>query len=408
MSKVTRQADRHNEDMRDICHEYSYRFSNFLEQSGGNILINGGTKAKRRLCLLEYIDYIRRSTQSTRPVVIFSDDDMLEEELIVMAESGRIGMLKVCSEKYAKYDFFCGMQNRFISECLTRIALARGCHDTTEAQNYINAVLSVMREFLEKQKSTKGPDLNSMLAFASNSDKTISGSTDNKLNAEVITSSTKGGVIFRSLLQVLAEETESIRNTDGDSYLYDSDGATVKNGVERGAVILVKAPALNSEIFSVYFAAELRSLIDKDFVCIFDDSLMLDTDAMQTVVSMLKKRSLIDVVISCDNIVAFDEVRENSLLVNFNCNLIFLNGYAPQQDLQKVLSGFGQYTHMQAMKNKITPPRMLVTLEHGEGESAQAYTRDRILLQEVSGMEAVITYGSDSHIIVAEKLLFNK
>ncbi len=403
MSKVTRQAAKHNNNMRDVCYEYSYRFSEFLANASGNILINGGTKTKRRQCLLEYIAYMSQTTK--RPIVIFSDDDQFENELILLAESGIIGGIEVCSESRNKYDFFSGMQNRFISESLTRIASARGCRDTVEAQNYINAFLSVMREFLAKKGSKRGPDLNSMLAFAKNDDKKISETTNNPLNSEVITSSTKGGVLLRSMLQVFAEETENIRNQECSESDYDSEALTLKNCVEKGLILLVKAPAVNCEIFSVYFAAELRSLVDKDFVCIFDDSFMLDTEAMQTVVNMLKKRPLIDVIVSCDNIVAFDEICDRSITVNFNCNLILLNGNTPQQDLQKILSSFGQYTHMDTVTGKTTPPRLLMTLQRGESESAQSYTRDRILLQEECDKEAVITFGSNANIVIVEKLL---
>lgn len=404
MSKTTRQVARHNVGMRNVCYEYSYKFKEFLEKSGGNILINGGLKSKRRACLLEYITYVSQTT--TRPIVVFSDDDILEDSLISFAQGGRIGSLKVCSENYSKYDFFCGMQNRFISECLTRIASVRGCRDTMEAQNYINAFLSIMREKLSGSGSSrKGPDLNSMLEGASYSDTKIAESSSDFLNSSVIESSPKGGVLFRSMLQVFAEETEEIRNKNSGDFKSDADGVTVKNCVESGSIILVKAPAVNCEIFSVYFAAELRSLIDKDFVCIFDDSFMLDTEAMQTVVNMLKKRPNIDVVVSCDNIVAFEEVCDRSITVNFNCNLIFLNGNVPQQDLQKMLSSFGQYTHMDVVNGRTTPPRLLMTLERGESESAQSYTRDRILLQEECDKEAVITYGSDANIVIVESLI---
>lgn len=403
MSKVTRQTARHNSDMRDVCCLHSYRLSEFVEKASGNLLINGGFKNQRRQCLLEYIAYSSRTTD--RPIVIFSDDDKLEEALINMAVNGQIGELNVCSEKYKKYDFFCGMPNRFISECLTRIATARGCRDTMDAQNYINAFLAIVEYYQKKNGNSNGPDLNSMLELAAKSDNKIKDLISNELISEIITSSAKGGVLLRSMLQVFAEETEAIRNVENVSISNASNCITIKNAINKGIIILVKTPTVNCEMFSVYFASELRSLIDKNFVCIFDDSFMLDTEVMQTVISMMKKMSHINVVISCDNIIAFDEVRNSSILVNFNCNLIFLNGYVPQQDMQKVLSGFGQYTHMEAMKNKTTPPSLFFTFEHGEGESAQSYTRDRILLQEVNDYEAIITYGGDSQIIIAEKLI---
>lgn len=404
MSKVIRQANEHNSDMRNVHYEYSYSFNRFIERSEGNILINGGEKDKRRKCLLEYIMYMSRCT--TRPLIIFSDDDILEDALIALAQGGHIGQLNICSERYQKYDFFCGMQNRFISECFTRIAAARGCKDTTEAQSYINAFLSIMREGLKANK-LDGPDLNSMLSSASFSDKQIRAEAQNALTGTVIESSTKGGILLRSLLQVFAEETDSIRNKTDGTPCREADSITIKNCVNKGQIMLVKVPAVNCEIFAVYFASELRSLMDRDFVCIFDDSFMLDTDAMQTVVSMLKKRAGVDVVIACDNIVAFDDVSDRDMTVNFNSSIILLNGKTPQQDLQKILSSFGQYTHMKAMKNKVTPPSVLFTLERGEGESAQSYTRDRILLQEESGKEAVITCGSNAEIIIADKLLNN-
>lgn len=404
MSRVERQARLHNAEMRNVNYEHSYKFSSFLERARGNILINGGTKGKRRLCLLEYI--VCMSANTCRPIIIFSDDDTLEENLIRLAENGMIGKLQVCSEKRSKYDFFCGMQNRFISECMTRIASAKGCRDTTEPQSYINAFLAIMKDTLSGINSRRGPDLNIMLENAGMQDSDLIAVAKSPLNASVLNSSTQGGVLFRSLLQIFADETSDIRNTNSNYNDPEDNALTIKNCIKNQLIFLIKVPPVNCEILSVYFATELRSLIDNDFLCIFDDSLLLETESMQTVVSMMKKRSNIDVICSCDNILSFDHC-DKDIEDNFNSNLIFLNGNAPQQDIQKVLSSFGQYTHMKAMTNISTPPRIFLTLARGEGESAQAYARDRVLLQEEYGKEAVITYGSNAHIVIVENLMNN-
>lgn len=83
--------------------------------------------------------------------------------------------------------------------------------------------------------------------------------------------------------------------------------------------------------------------------------------------------------------------------------MIFLNGNTPYVDLQKVLSGFGQYTHMQPMANKSTPPRLLFAFYRGESEATVPYTGDGVILQEEYGNEALLKGGSSSEIVITKK-----
>ena len=130
MNKVKYQTQKHNENMRKVTHLPSYSYTNFLLKSCGDLLINGGMKDKRRQCLIQSIINARDRTNET--IYIFSEDDVLQNQLITLAENGRIGQLYVCSEDYPIYDFFSGMREDLISEYFNNLALERGIGDATE------------------------------------------------------------------------------------------------------------------------------------------------------------------------------------------------------------------------------------------------------------------------------------
>lgn len=388
MSKIFRQTQNHNNKMRKVNHVYSYSFSRFLNQSGGNLLVNGGTKDKRRECLTDFIVDTRRRFNNT--VIIFSEDKMLEREVISLAENGQIGQLYVCNDEFPNYDFFCGMNNNLICEYFSRLAGEKGIKDTSELNSFTDAFLSV----LSTQTAVK---LASMRYLARNDDAGIGSLADNPYDNDMIISSTKGGITFRSLLNNTCQAFSTVTSPSCDSNL------CLINLVNRDCVIFINPSMFNHEFFSIYFAAELKSVMSQSFTCVFDDSVMLNNSFMSSVINMMKQQQQITVVVSHENIASVES--GNTITQNFNRNLMLLNGNTPYVDLQKVLSEFGQYTHMQPMANKSTPPRLLFTFYKGEGESAVPYSRDRVILQEEYGNEALLKGGSSSEIIITRKLL---
>ncbi len=388
MSKIQRQVNLHNDNMRKVNHVYSYKLAKFLYQSSGNLLINGGIKDKRRECLIKYICDSRDKNNKT--IVIFSDDVLLEQNLISLAENGGIGQLFVCSENYPNYAFFKNMKPNLVCEYFNRLAMEKGSKDTSEINSYVSSFLSILYGQFPV-------DLNSLMRFAKNDDTSIKNSTDNPYDAEMIVSSPRGGVNFRSLLNNTYQALMPLKTELSENDL------SVKNLIDKDCVLLINTPPFNHEFFSIYFAMELKSVLNDEFICIFDDSILLNNDVMNSVVNVMKQRQQVTVVISNENIVSIGD--KDSILKNFNRNLIFLNGNTPYTDLQYVLSSYGQYTHMQPMANRTNPPKLLFTLYRGEGEAAVPYTRDRVLLQEEYDNEVLLKGGSSSEIVIAKKLL---
>lgn len=388
VNKIQRQASSHNESMRKVKHVYSYPYKNFLSQSSGNLLINGGLKDKRRECVVQTI--VDARSKGNESIIVFSEDGALQEQLIALAENGEIGQLYVCSEKYPIYDFFCGMRRNFASEYFNRIALERGFRDTTELNSYVDSFLSIL--------STQMPvNLTSIRRFARNDDASIAEISIEPLESEMIISSTRGGVAFRSLLNNTYNAFSTITTPSCETSF------SLKNLINKDCVVLINIPTYNSELFSIYFAMELKSIMNESFICIFDDSVTLNNDVMRSVVEVMKQRQKVTVIVSHENIISVSNTDE--VIKNFNRNLILLNGNTPYVDLQKILSDFGQYTHMQPMANKSTPPRLLFTFYRGEGEATVPYSRDRVILQEEYGNEALLKGGSSSEIVITKRLI---
>ena len=202
MNKIERQTRFHNDSMRNVSHTFSYNWDRFLSQSDGNLLINGGTKEKRRECLLRLIQNER--TRSTDSVIIFSDDKRLESELIDLAEDNRIGRLVVCNENYANYDFFREMNRNLICEYFRRLALEKGIRDTSELSSYIGAFLTILSQQLPTI------NLSAMTFFARNTDTVIKDSTEDSQSADILISSPRGSVTARSLINEAYEALSPI------------------------------------------------------------------------------------------------------------------------------------------------------------------------------------------------------
>lgn len=388
MNKIQRQAKSHNESMRKVKHIYSYPYKSFLSQSSGNLLINGGLKDKRRDCVVQTI--VDARSKGNESIIVFSEDGVLQEQLIALAENGVIGQLYVCSEEYPIYDFFCGMRRNFVSEYFNRIALERGFRDTAELNSYVDSFLSIL--------STQVPvNLTSIRRFAKNDDASISEISIEPFESDMIISSSRGGVAFRSLLNNTYNAFSTITTPSCETSF------SLNNLINKDCVVLINIPTYNSEFFSIYFAMELKSIINENFTCIFDDSITLNSDVMHSVIEVMKQRQKVTVIISHENIISVSNTDE--VIKNFNRNLILLNGNTPYVDLQKILSNFGQYTHMQPMANKSTPPRLLFTFYRGEGEATVPYSRDRVILQEEYGNEALLKGGSGSEIVITKRLI---
>ena len=387
MGIVHFQSEAHNSRMRKVRNVFSASYSKYLRKVEGNLLINGGEKEKRRACIADYI--VKTRENITQTIVVFSDDAGLENQLIDLANGGMIGQLYVCSEVHNNYDFFSGMPKNLVTEYFNALAVEKAVKDTSELVSYTDAFLSILSD-------RASVSLSSMKKFAANDDTGIAGASNTQEDSNMLISSTRGGVTYRSLLNRTNDALLPL------SYKDCATGFCLKNLIKENCVVLINTPFTDYEFFSLYFATELKALVGERFVCIFDDSVMLNKGVMRSIVNIMKQRPNISVVISHGNIISVEEGEE--LLKNMNCDVVFLNGNTPQADMQKVLSSFGQYTHMQPMASRTTAPKLFFTPFTSDGESPMAYLRDRVIFQEEFGNEALLKDGRSADIIIARRL----
>lgn len=389
MGKLQKQVRNHNNNMRNVRYMRAYDFNTILDRKTGNLLINGGEKDKRRACMLDYIVHARQNGGNGDSIVIFSGDRQLKKELICLATDGTIGQLYVCDSRYKNYNFFGGMKSNFVCDYFNCLAQENNVRDTSN-------LLQFMTVFFSLLLSGAPMCLDSICELASKSNSEISGMIGNKNGEEAVLGSS-GGITFRSLLGNSCSafsEIGHMKNLNGS--------ICIKDQIQNDCVILIDAPSAFNSIFSVYFAMELKSLLDESFTCIFDDSMMLNHEQMRAVIKEMKQRPQLNVVVSSENIVSVGDAEE--MLSNFNSSVVLLHGNTPSDDLQKVLSGYGQFTEMKIMDHEETPPHLLFTLIRGSGKTPVSITKDRVLLQEEMNNEAVLKSGSNSEIIITKKL----
>lgn len=387
MGKIDRQIKAHNQSMQKLLRRYSYDYNRFLSHYSGNLLITGGRKERRRQALLRQIERYRQTSRDS--VVVFSDDRDLKEQLILATEDNRLGLLYVVDPEYAGYGFFRGMPKNLIAEFFSKAALQRGFRDTSKLLTYTDAVLDILSA--ESEVSLSG-----LAAFLRNDDDFIASCATSPDDSDAIKASLEGGANLRDLVRAAVRAFSPLA-ADGEK------GISLSTEIDRDCVILIDLPTENHDLFAAYFAMELRSLMNRSFKLIFDDDLMINNKDMFDVVRILKQRS-IDVVLSYDNIISVQPPNED-ILDNISRQLVFLDGNMPAANLQQVLSRFGQFTAMQAMGNEAAPPAYFFTLKRGKGEAPVQYQRDRVMLQELYGMEAVLAGGSCADIIAAQKLI---
>lgn len=393
MSKLSWQINRHNKSQQQLNIKYAYNLTDFLRFSTGNMFITGGTKEKRRE-VIESQTNLYRQDQGSPPIVIFSNDECLKNALIGLAENGSLGRLYIADfGTYRGYDFFRGMPINFISGFFARTAQLKGIRDSAKLLTYTDAFLEIM--------SALGVEitLSSMIETLRNNDTRIAAMSDNEIMQSNLLGSPEGGALLRNLCTAAQRAFSTMSSPIGE------EGLCIQKQTAEDCVFLISIPSENYEFFAAYFEQELRACIGKPITFIFDDSPMLNDTNISEAVDILKQNGAGDIILSYDNVLS---VQHNGTVPdNFNRQIIFLNGNMPAVAIQQIFSAYGQFTQMMPVENTNTTPALFFSLRKSRNASTANFVRDRVLLQELSGVEAVLSYGGSAEITAAKKLIIN-
>lgn len=387
---IINKCNAHNRALNCVKHKNSFSVEKFLNSSSGNLLINGGSVQDRVSVIKKEIVHIKGL--SSNPVIVFSNNRLLQTELIELAQNGEIGRLFVCSDDYKNYDVFCNMQANLISDYFSLLALEKGYRDTSELHDYIGA-------FLNTLKSRSDINLSSIKAFSENTDTDIANiakGEGNEADYEILFGSGRGGINFRRLLSMVCSAFDKLTADEC------STGFNINAVMDSDCVVYINTDSYAYEFLSLYFMQELKQAISKSFTLVFDDCLLLNNKELLEFVNVLKQRTNVNVVLSTDNIMSLPD--ENKLS-NYSGQIVFLKGSAPPTDIQYVLSALGEYSHFEATSSESTPPKLLFSFLKSESSAPMQYTRAKVLIEEEFGNYAVLRGYNGTEILVVKKLI---
>ncbi len=386
-SKVQSICDKHNKEARMVRHVRTYSPDNFFALPVGNHLITGGADNQRRAALCAMIRNHRQKMRS--PMIIFSESPTLCSELISMANAGETGKLYVCSGAYRNYDFFHKMSLNQIVDYFTEISQLMNYGDARELANYAGAFLRI----LEKAAPVK---LATIVQFANNTDDMILELAQRYglySESDIIRASAGGGISFRRLITSTEEAFFEITTSDCDT------GFNIAEAAGRDCMVLIDTNTKNYELLAAYFVRELKDVSTKPFTVVFDQCSLLNNTKLSELVNMLKQRGNINVVISHENVMALPG---EEVFKNFNKFVVFLNGMAPSQDIQKILTEcFGEYQHFEPSKTVTTPARLFFNPKKAEGDGIITFTKPKVRLEEEIGYSVGLYGHNGMEIIVA-------
>lgn len=386
-SKVQKVCDEHNKSLRKVKHVYTYSPEKFLSSINGNLLITGSTKRKREELLVKAI--LHQREVSDEPVIIFSESRQFQERLISLAENDMIGELYVCSYEFRNYDFFYNMTTNQIVDYFTGLASLKGYRDTSELHDFAGSFIKIL--------STKAPvKLASINQFAMNNDTAIANVVGNmSVDYDIITGSTRGGISFRRLLGNAIETFGSLTTSACNT------GFNISTAINSDCVIFINTETINYEFLSLYFLQELKSMVNRNFTVLFDDSILLNNKELLDFVNIIKQKSNINVVVSYENILTLPGTDNTNF---FKKKMILVNDASiPPDELQRVLSEFGEYSHFESTTTMGTPPRLFFSFLKTESTAITPFSRGKVILEEVQGCDAVLSGHNGAEILVVKR-----
>ena len=385
-SKIQRDCNNHNNALRQVKHVYSYSPEKFFNSLSGNLLITGGLPEKRRDLLIRAI--LQQRQKSYEPIIIFSENNQLQTDVINMAKNGEIGELFVCSPEYKNYDFFHQMSANQIADYFAEIASLKGYRDTSELHDFAGAFLNIL--------SIKAPlKLASILEFSKNNDTSIANiAGEQSVDYDMITASSRGGVNFRRMVSGANSAFSAITVQNCNT------GFNINTAINNDCVIFINASSASFEYLSLYFLQELKSVLNKNFTLIFDDSILLSNLELLEFVNIIKQRNNVNVIVSHENILSLPGANN---LEHFKHQVILLDGNIPPNDMQEILSKFGEYSHFESTTSIGNTPHLFFSFFKSESNNVTPFSRPKILLEEVYGNSAILSGHNGAEILVLRK-----
>lgn len=388
--KIEKECSNHNNRLRNVKHKAAFKADDFLNTADGNILITGGTQNIRNEFIKKFI--LKAKQTSNQPVIVLSNNNMLQEDLISSAQNGSIGRLIISSDEFKNYDVFLNMNSNLIADYFSFVALSKGYRDTSEIHDYIGAFLNILQ--------TQAPvTLSSMLAFSKNADSMIKEIALNNgyvSEQEILMSSGKGGTAFRRLLNMVYNAFSSITTAECSTEF------NMITAIDTNCVTYINTNSPNFELLSLYFMLELKQIMNKQFTVIFDDSSLLSNTESLKFIDLLKQKSNVNTVVSAANIMLLPS---EDKLRNFNKKVIYLNGEMPVNDTQRVLDDLGSYSHFDTTSSQSTPPNLFFSFLKSENNGITEYSRAKILVEEEIDNDAVLQGHNGSEIVVARRFV---
>lgn len=390
-SKLQNQCVEHNSSLSKKVNKHSYKVDSFLKKASGNMLITGGTQFERESLMKKVI--ADESNGKSTPVFVFSSNPAMQNELIELCNAGEIERLLVSSADYPSYDFFLGMKKNFIVDFFSQLALIKGYRDTSELNAYVGSFLNI----LETKSSI---NLYSIKEFSENTDTIISNiARENNMYSddEIIISSSKGGVNFRRLIDTAMNAFE---------HLFCGANKTefnLQSAINTNTVVYIDTASNDFLPLSLYFMNELKQLNSKSFTVVFDDSVILNNSELLDTINILKQRSNINVIISHESIMSLPD---ENILNNLSRKIVLLNNAQAINDFQLCLNKlFGAYTHFDITSSGGTPPHLLYTFLKSKNQGVTQYQRDKVILEEEDGNQAILQGHNGAEILIVKKLV---
>lgn len=388
--KIERECAKHNNKLRNVKHKSVFKADDFFNTIDGNILITGGTQNIRNNFIKKFI--FKTKQTSNQSIIVLSNNNTLQQDLISLAENGLIGRLIVSSDEHKNYDVFYNMSHNLIVDYFSSVAIEKGYRDTSELYDYIGAFLNILQ--------TQAPiTLSSMLEFSKNTDAMIAEIAVRNgyiSDQEILMSSGRGGTDFRRLLNMVYNAFTNL-TTDNCSTKFN-----ITTAIDANCVTYINTNSPNYELLSLYFMLELKQIMNKQFTVIFDDSSLLNNSELLKFVELLKQKSNVNTVISVANVMSLPSEEK---FKNFTKKVVYLSGEMPPNDTQLVLNNLGSYTHFDVTSSQGTPPKLFFSFLKSENNGITPYSRAKILIEEEMGNEAVLQGHNGSEIVVARRFV---
>ena len=388
--KIERECSNHNNRLRNVKHKSVFKADDFLHTIDGNILITSGTQNIRNDFIIKSI--LKSKQTSNHPVIVLSNSNKLQEDLISLAKNGSIGRLIASSDVFKNYDVFYNMGMNLIADYFSAVALEKGYRDTSELHDYIGAFIRILQ--------TQSPvTLSSMLAFSKNTDAMIAKiAVDNGYvnEQEILMSSGKGGTHFRRLLNTVYNAFCNLTTEDCATKF------NITTAVDTNCVTYINTNSPNYELLSLYFMFELKQAVHKQFTVILDECSLMNNPELLKFVDLLKQKSNVRTIVSVANVMSLPS---EDKLKNFTKKVIYLHGEMPPNDTQLVLNDLGSYAHFDATSSQGTPPNLFFSFLKSENKGITPYSRAKILVEEEIGNDVVLQGHNGSEIIVARRFV---